>query len=148
MKPTKTDWQIRLYIYAVFIERGRPPTAPAIAARFSLSAAAVAQSLQHLDAAHALVLRDGEILMAHPLSAVRTDYRCQVNGRWLYANCAWDSLGIPAMLDADAQIEARHPLSREVMRYAIVDGQLQSAGDELVHFAQPFRHWYADIVDT
>jgi len=149
MPLTATDWQIRAAIYAEFVARGRPPAAPALAARFNLSEAAARQALERLDAAHALVLRAGQILMAHPLSAVATDYRARAQGRWLYANCAWDSLGIPAMLAADAQIEARHPLQRDIIiRYAIVNGQLRGGAGKLVHFARPFRHWYDDIVDT
>ena len=120
----------------------------AIAREFGLSRRDAGLALQRLHAAHALVLQEssGEILMAHPLSAVPTDYRVTVDGLCLFANCAWDSLGIPAMLGGDARIEALHPLNGDQMHYAIVDGELQGAG--LVHFARSFRHWYDDIVDT
>ena len=86
--------------------------------------------------------------MANPFSAVPTDYRVFVGERAHYANCAWDLLGIPAMLGADARIEARHPLTGERLEYAVEAGELRAAPDWLVHFAKPFRHWYDDIVDT
>ena len=148
MTPTDRDWRIRRFIYADWLRSGGAPSAGAIAAEFGLSRRDAGGALQRLHEAHALVLEaaSGEILMANPLSAIPTDYRVAVDGLRLYANCAWDSLGIPAMLGSDARIEARHPLDGEEMPYAIVDGELQGSG--LVHFARAFRHWYDDIVDT
>ncbi|MYH66313.1 MAG: hypothetical protein F4136_11860 [Chloroflexi bacterium] len=77
-----------------------------------------------------------------------TDYRARIDGHWLYANCAWDSLGIPAMLGIDVQVEARHPLSRQPIHFCVDGGQLVGAEGCLVHFAQAFRNWYDDIVET
>ena len=149
MNSTKADWKIRSFVYARLLQTGRAPDAPTIAAHLSLHSDLAQASLWRLHAAHALVLDvTGNVLMAHPLSAVPTDYRAFVNGRWHYANCAWDSLGIPAMLGQDAQIEARHPLTRETIRYAILDGQLRGGDDMTVHFALPFRRWYDDILET
>ena len=148
MKATETDWQIRHFIYEYWVEQSGPPDAGAIARRFALPKREALAALRRLHEAHALVLKaNGEdILMAPPFSAVPTDYRVMVDDKSYYANCAWDSLGIPAALDRDAAIEARHPLSRDIVRYAVQSGRL--AGDGLVHFARPFRQWYEDIVDT
>ena len=150
MPPTAADWHIRLYIYEVLVERGQAPDTQAIAAQFAISELEARRSLRRLHEAHAIVLQNGgdNILMAHPLSAAPTDYRVLVDRVALYANCAWDSLGIPAMLGRDAQIEARHPLTRESAYYSIEDGQLRQAGGGIVHFALPFRQWYDDIVET
>ncbi len=150
MTPSERDWQIRLYIYHQLIATGAAPTLHAIAEHFAISVPVARQALRRLHNAHALVIETGSdaILMAHPLSAQPTDYRVQVDDIWLYANCAWDSLGIPAMLARDAPIEARHPISRERIAYAIVNGELQMPSRAFVHFAQPFRHWYDDISDT
>ena len=148
MKPIQTDWQIRHFIYKTWAISGRAPNTGAIAATFAISKRDSQRALQRLHDAHALVLdaASGDILMAHPLSAAPTDYRVTVNDLSLYANCAWDSLGIPAMLDCDAHIEAWHPLTRDLTHYHVYSGRLH--GDDLVHFARPFRHWYDDIVDT
>ena len=146
----ETDWEIRLFVYESLIANGTAPSLKTIAERSNISPPDARAALQRLHDAHALVLKAGgdEILMAHPLSAVPTDYRVTVGDMALYANCAWDSLGIPAMLDCDAHIEARHPLTGEVMRYMVEDKTLQNASGRFVHFAHPFRHWYDDIVDT
>ena len=149
LKPSNRDWQIRQHIYARLVGTGRAPSTDDIAEHFGIVLRDASAALQRLHDAHALALDEsGAILMAHPLSAVQTDYRARIDGRWLYANCAWDSLGIPAMLGCDAQIEALHPATRQPIRYAITGGQLVSAEGGLVHFAQPFRNWYDDIVET
>ncbi len=150
LKPKQQDWDIRLYIYEVFVSQGRAPSHQAIAGHFGITAAAAQQALRRLHAAHALFLRpdSGDILMANPLSAIKTDYQVDIGGRKLYANCAWDSLGIPAMLHQDAQITARHPLSRQEIRYAVKDGQLAAEDQGYVHFARPFKRWYDDLIDT
>ena len=79
------------------------------------------------------------VLMAHPLSAVETDYRVIVDGVALYANCAWDSLGIPAMLGRDADIEARHPLSwRQLALCDQVRTPANCEGESHCAFRPPF----------
>lgn len=150
MRLSDTDWDIRLFIYKSLAAGGRAPDLAAIAAHFGISSAAARAALRRLHDAHALVLRAGscEVLMAHPLSAAPTDYRVLIGETALFANCAWDSLGIPAMLGADARIKARHPLTGELIEYQVEADQLQSSQDHLVHFALPFRLWYDDIMDT
>ncbi|MYD11199.1 MAG: hypothetical protein F4X02_14310 [Chloroflexi bacterium] len=149
MKPTERDWRIRLYVYKSLAASGRAPDAFEIGARFEIAERGARQALRRLHDAHALVLGAGDaVLMAHPMSAVSTDYRVNVAGVDLNANCAWDSLGIPAMLDRDAAIAARHPLTGDGLRYSIEAGRLRGGGGLLVHFAHPFRQWYDDIVET
>ena len=150
MTLTDTDWDIRLFIYKSLVASGRAPDVSAISAQFGISASEARAALRRLRDAHALALRAGssDILMANPLSAVPTDYRVVIGKSALYANCAWDSLGIPAMLSADARIEARHPLTRDLIEYRVEDCRLRNCRDHLVHFAKPFRNWYDDIIDT
>lgn len=137
-------------MYETLITSGAAPSLKTLAEQFSITPTQARHALQRLHDAHALVLKAGgdEILMAHPLSAKPTDYRVTIDDVTLYANCAWDSLGIPAMLNCDARIEARHPLGGDAMRYRIADGELENDGGCFVHFAHPFRQWYDDIVDT
>jgi len=150
MTLTDSDWDIRLFIYETLADGGRAPSAETLALQFGISTSAARNALQRLHDAHALVLRPGssDILMANPLSALPTDYRVLLGDTALYANCAWDALGIPAMLGADARIEARHPLTGARLELAVVGGGLSGCSEYLVHFALPFRQWYDDIVDT
>lgn len=98
---------------------------------------------------HALFLAPGadEIRMANPLAAVPTPCSVYVDGRGLWANCAWDSLGIPAMLHAAARIEGVFAPSGDAATYAIVAGRLE-AGVGVVHFPPPFRRWYDGLIHT
>lgn len=144
------DWDIRLFVYRLFASRGCPPSVEEIARHFQMAVPNVREALHRLHKSHALFLRPGsdDILMANPLSAVATDYRVTVGKRRLYANCAWDALGIPAMLHADARIEARHALDRDLVHFSIEDSRLSSESGGMVHFAKPFRNWYDNLIDT
>jgi hypothetical protein len=147
--PTEQDWQIRLAIYHFFVEHERPPSVEETAAALDLDAETVRRAYHRLHRGHAILLEAGTdaVRMANPLSAVPTPYRVRINGRNLFANCAWDSLGIPAMLAADATIEATTGAG-EPLRYAIKGGQLQADERFVVHFPLPFRSWYDDLVHT
>ena len=140
MIPTDRDWAIRLYIYKSLVASGQAPNAREIAERFAIPELDSRRALRRLHDAHALVLQPGgdAVLMAHPLAAAPTDYRVIVGEVTLYANCAWDSLGIPAMLEGDAAIKARHPLTADILRYSVVDGRLRGDSGLLVHFAHSF----------
>lgn len=150
MTLTDSDWDIRVFIYQALAEGSSAPDADALALQVGTSPSDARNALQRLHDAHALVLRAGssEILMANPLSALPTDYRVLLGDTALYANCAWDALGIPAMLGADARIEARHPLTGAGLELSVEGERLSGCRGHLVHFALPFSQWYDDIIDT
>ncbi len=116
---------------------------------FGISDEEARQAYHRLHDHHTILLEPGAdtVRMAWPLSAFPTDYRVTVNGRRLWANCAWDSLGIPAMLHTDATIEAKYALSGEPVSYRVESGSLV-APDSIVHFSLPFRQWYDDVIHT
>jgi hypothetical protein len=149
---SERDWRIRLHVYRFFIEQGRPPAAGETADAFGVGEEEVREAYRRLHDAHALFLEPGTsgIRMANPLSAVETPFRVTVDGRTFFANCAWDSLGVPAMLGADATIEAVYTGAdgtASPARYAIADGDLRG-DDGVVHFPLPFRHWHDNLIDT
>jgi hypothetical protein len=149
---SERDWQVRLHIYRFFIEHSQPPTVSETAQAFGIADDDALAAYQRLHDAHTILLDPGatEVRMANPLSAVETPYRVTVNGRAYFANCAWDSLGIPAMLHADATIEAVYTNpdgSRSPARYAI-EGDALRGDDGLVHFPLPFRRWYDNQIHT
>ena len=143
------DWEIRSFVYRFFIEHGYPPAFSEAAEHFSLDQNAAQEAYLRLHRHHQLFLRPGtrQILMANPLSAVATNYRVITSGRELWANCAWDSLGIPAMCHSDAQIEARDVLAGEPIQYQIQGGRLVCPS-YVVHFSLPVREWYDDLIHT
>lgn len=147
---TEQDWQIRSHLFAFLLANTRPPTYQETAQHFHLSDAEAQQAYRRLDANHRIFLDPGTdlIRMLHPFSAVPTDYQVTTGGRHYWANCAWDALGIPAALHADAQIEAVIPPRREHVVFGVRQGQLVGGDVGVIHFLLPFRQWYDDLVDT
>jgi hypothetical protein len=112
-------------ILRAFVQSGGPPAPDWIAA------AAVAQGLDPEAAVAALVSCDvlqrdadtGAIIAAYPFSGVPTPHQVVIGGgRSVYAMCAIDALGIPFMLDEDAVITSRDPVSRLPIRVELRDG--------------------------
>ena len=146
--PKFFDWTVRNAVYATILERTVPPTAAETATALGVSPDDVRSAYERLNDRHALFLTPGshDVRMAHPFSGVPTAFRVEVNHRTYWANCAWDALGIPAALHADARIEA--PLGDdESIRFTIEAGRVRG-WHEVVHFPLPFRHWYDDLIAT
>jgi hypothetical protein len=143
------NWSVRNHIYATILDQGVPPTYDAVAADLGVSPDRARAAYQRLNDRHALFLTPGthEIRMAHPFSGVPTPFRVYADGRAYWANCAWDALGIPAALHADARIEAETANDGGPVHLAVVDGRV-SGWDGVVHFALPFRRWYDDLILT
>ena len=103
-------------------------------------------ALERLASARMLVLREGEILMAGPFSAVPTPFRVTTPRFSCFANCIWDALGVAATLQCDVTIDTSCADCGPAMEVAVRDGNV--IGEGLVHFALPARQWWQDIVFT
>jgi hypothetical protein len=103
---------LRNRTYAAFVELGRAPAAAELGEE-----AEVRTGWRQLHEAHALVLNPAtdEIRMANPFSAVPTAYRVHADGRWWYANCAWDAFGVLSALKVDGRIESSCPDSASLI---------------------------------
>jgi hypothetical protein len=140
---------IRNLTYGMFAELGRAPTAEEVARTAQRPRAEVEGVWRGLHEAHALVLDTAttELRMANPFSAVPTAYRVRAAGRWWYANCAWDALGICAALHVDGRVETSCPDCGEPIAFEVAD---QRVDDEtlLFHCLVPAAQWWDDIVFT
>ncbi len=147
---TEQHWDIRLFIYQFLVENDRPPTMAESAAKFGLCVADIRKSFHWLHRNHQIVLEPGteSVRIAVPLSAVPTAYRVEIDGKLHYANCAWDSLGIPAMLHRDATIEAHIDDASVPVRYAIENGSLVAPPGLAIHFPMPIPQWLDNLADT
>jgi len=145
----KKLWNIRAFVYHHFADTTRAPSLDETAERFALTHDEAATAYASLHARHALFLNPGthDILMANPFSNVETPFRVHANGKTYFANCAWDSLGTPAALHSDADVEAVCAQSGERIMLQVRSGKV-SKSDALVHFLVPFKHWYDDLVHT
>ena len=143
------DWKVRSFVYAHIVEHELPPLAERTAAEFDVETGEARAAYERLHERHALFLdpQTRAVRMAFPFSAVPTPFRVHANGRFYWANCAWDMLGIPAALHSDAGIEAEYAGDGSPARLSVENDQLR-ADDGVVHFPLPLRRWYEDLVFT
>ena len=140
------DADVRGFVYDATMRSGRVPLRSEVASALGASDGEVLDSLKRLAEARMIVLqRDhNEILMANPFSAVPTAFPVTAGVRSYYANCIWDALGIPAMLNSDARIETSCGDCGAAMAVEVNNGRV--AGEGVLHFAVKASHWWNDIV--
>lgn len=132
--PDDTLWDIRAFVYRHFADITRAPSLDQTARAFALTHEEAASAYQSLHARHAFFLNPDthDILMANPFSNVETAFRVHADGKTYFANCAWDSLGIPAALRCDADVEAACAQSGEPIVLQVRDTHVLKT-DALVH---------------
>ena len=142
-------WQVRHFVYNCFADTTLPPSVDDTAAHFNISPAEAGELYKELNNRHAFFLEPETLTvrMANPFSAIPTDFKVHSNGKTYYANCAWDMLGIPAVLKCDAVIETKFTESNEPVQLEVKDGQVTNS-ELLVHFPLPFARWYDDLTFT
>jgi hypothetical protein len=140
---------VRLAVYQYILETGRIPLSRQLADRLSIAVEEVRTEFRRLQNLHAFALAPAsdEILMAHPFSAVPTAYTVRSGGRAFWANCAWDALAIPAMLGADASVDARCADCGDPILFTFSGGTLEPQ-PAVIHFAVPPRRFWDNVVFT
>jgi hypothetical protein len=140
------DVALRNATYRLFVALGRAPSPAEVAPDVGRTTGAVLAGWRRLHDAHALVLdaAGSSIRMANPFSGVPTPHRVLADGRWWYANCAWDAFGIFAALHVDGRIESSCPDCGEALVVEVHDG-LPDRDDLLFHCLVPARAWWDDI---
>ena len=153
-------WQARHFVYNHFADTTLPPSVEETATHFKISVEEATELYNELNNCHAFFLEPETltIRMAWPFSAIPTNFKVHANGKTYYANCAWDMLGIPVVLQSDALLEAVCTESNEIVRLEIRDGNIAQAavlgGEDaassrlLVHYPLPFTRWYDDLTFT
>jgi hypothetical protein len=138
--------ELRRFIYDDLIATGFPPRSDRIAERFGVTPSAARDSLAALKIGKAALLdpRSGEIWMAGPFASTRTPYAVRTDaGQW-WANCAWDMLGVAAMVGGPVSLSAECTDCGEPFECDLNPGGRVDS-DWLVHFLLPARQWYHDI---
>jgi len=142
-------WQVRAFVYNHFADTTHPPSVEDAARHFNIEIEEASALYRELHNRHALFLEPETltIRMANPFSGIPTDFKVHANGKTYYANCAWDMLGIPAVLHTDTIIEAICTESNESVQLEVHNGQITDY-DLLIHFPLPFARWYDDLLFT
>jgi hypothetical protein len=140
-----TGPELRVFVYERLINDGVMPTAHEIAARFGVTRDESVAAIRGVNIGKTLLpdLNTGEIWMAGPFAAQPTPYRVVAGTRAWWANCAWDMLGIAAMVGEPVDIDARCTDCDEPMPLHVAPNDTLREG--VVHFLVPARKWYEDI---
>jgi len=143
------DTRVKTAIYRRVVETARAPGVAEIAAALAAPLDEVRGAYRRLFGRRVLFLEaDGEtIRMAPPFSGVPTQHRVRVGDRTYFANCSWDSFGIPAALHAEGKVESRCEQTLSPIRLR-VGREGPEPGPAVAHFAVPAAKWWADLVYT
>ncbi len=135
---------VRAYVIQTLRDASVAPTAASIACALGSSEAEVHLALRCLANEHRLALLPDtdSVWMAHPFSAVETDFLVRIGDRRWYANCVWDGLSILALL-GDGTLDTHSPATKESMSFSVTDGRVEGQG--LVHFLVPAKNFWQDI---
>jgi hypothetical protein len=158
MSSGNTPGRIRHEIYQHFIENAAPPSVGALARSLELPTVTVENGLRELEAAREIALLPGttQVWMAHPFSSAATQYPVEARGNHYWGSCAWDALGIAALLDADSVTVTHCPDCGAEMDFVVHEGAIAEVtygpqrtpvplDEVVVHFSVPARDFWDDI---
>jgi hypothetical protein len=144
------DEDLRLAVYRCFAGTGRAPSPADLARELSLTPAEVGRGLRQLHAGRHLVLGDrGQIVMAHPFSAVPLGFSIMGRETLWWGGCAWDSFALPFLLRAEGEVlvATRCPACARPHAWSVGPTQ-PPPGNQLAHFLTPAARMWDDVVHT
>jgi hypothetical protein len=142
--------ELRLAVFETFRRRGGAPSVHGLAHQLAVSEAEVQEGLEDLARRRHLVLGDrGEIVMAHPFSAVPLGFSVMGPRNLWWGGCSWDSFALAHLLDdePDVLVATRCPGCDRPGAW-VVDRDGPPEGDWLAHFLVPAAHMWDDVVHT
>ena len=142
--------ELRLAVYRAFATNGRAPDPAALARQLELSASDVLAGLRRLAEARHLVLdAHGQVLMAHPFSAVPLGFAAMGTDTLWWGGCAWDSFALPHLLPGESSVlvSTRCPACRRPHVWD-VNRDRPPDGDQVAHFLVPVAQMWDDVVHT
>jgi alkylmercury lyase len=141
------EQRVALTLYGL-LAGGQPVPVDALAARVDEPPA----SVQRILARWPEVFRDDQqrVIGFHGLSLGETPHSFRVHGRRLYAWCAWDTLFLPQLLKAQAQVESRCPSTGEPVRLTVSPARVESAtpSQAVVSMLVPGSKFDEDVVTS
>jgi hypothetical protein len=141
---------LRLAVYAAFAETGRAPRADELAAQLGGDAREVGGGLAELARGRHLALDGrGEIVMAHPFSAVPLGFSVMGARTLWWGGCAWDSFALPHLLPGEDEVlvATRCPACGRAHAWN-VGRDRPPDGDQVAHFLVPAARMWDDVVRT
>jgi hypothetical protein len=138
----------RVAIYRHLIATGRAPSVGEIAEQLGRDVTEVERDYTELAESRVITFAPStrSIWMAHPFSARPTPYRVESGGISYWANCAWDALGIAAMLGRDTRCVCRCPDCADSIDLSVSGGAVRS--DAVIHFVVPAWRFWENVAYT
>ena len=140
----------RFAVYRLFAATGLAAGRDEIAAATGLGRAAVDAAFDELAAARHLVLDgSGDIVMAHPFSAVNLGFSVMGRRTLWWGGCAWDSFAIPHLVpdEPSVLVATTCPGCGTALAW-VVRRDAPPAGDEVAHFLVPAARVWDDVVHS
>ena len=141
---------VRLAVYRAFAGTGRAPSATDLANELAATPEEIERALTDLHAARHLVLGGrGEIVMAHPFSAVPLGFSVMGQQTLWWGGCSWDSFALPHLLPAEGEVlvATRCPACSRAHAWTVGTSKPPS-GDQVAHFLVPAARMWDDVVHT
>ncbi len=141
---------LRVAVYTAFATTGRAPDVQGLAQRLSMTTQDVHAGLRALhDTRHLVLGDDGEIVMAHPFSAVPLGFSVMGRKSLWWGGCAWDAFALPHVVtdEPDVLVATRCPACDGAHAW-VVGRDGPPDGEQVAHFLKPAREMWADVVHT
>lgn len=142
--------RLRVIVYRAFAEEGRPPGPVDLRRRWGMTRQELRAGLSELAAQRHLVLdADGNVVMAHPFSAVPLGFAVMGSRTLWWGGCAWDAFALPQLLPGEAEVlvATRCPACRRPHAWN-VGTRTPPAGEQVAHFLVPVARMWDDVVHT
>jgi Alkylmercury lyase len=146
----ESDEDVRLAVYRVFTDAGRPPAPGELAKSLGVGEDEVRAGLRRLAAARHVVLGgDDVIVMAHPFSSVPLGFAVMGERTLWWGGCAWDSFALPHLLpdEPEVLVSTRCPGCGAAHAW-VVGRDGPPPGAEVAHFLVPVARMWDDVVHT
>lgn len=140
---------LRLAVYRAFADGRRPRIAELAVELTTLQSTVRAGLFTLATSRHVVVGPDGEVLMAHPFSAIPLGFSVMGRNALWWGGCAWDSFAIPHLLADQSPVLVATTCPACATPHAWnVEKQRPPAGDQVAHFLLPTARMWDDVVRT
>jgi hypothetical protein len=140
--------RVRRAIYDSFASHGHPPSHQQIRDLGAVDEARISEAVAELAAQRHLVLdQSGNIVMAHPFTAVNLGFSVMGARTLWWGGCAWDSFAIPNLVENEPSvlIATACPGCRRALAWTVTRSG-PPEGSEVAHFLVPMDKVWNDVV--
>jgi hypothetical protein len=135
----------RFAVYTHFADEGALPSRDELADELAITPEEYDAALAELAAARHLVLKDGEIAMAHPFATRSFGFSVMGPRTLWWGGCAWDSFAIPNLVPGASEVLVATTCPACGTPHAwVVTNQGPPPGDQVAHFLTPAHRIWPD----